>query len=38
MDIFVEHAAGLFINGLAASFYYKNLACLNTSVIAETRF
>ncbi len=30
MDIFVEHADGLFINGLAASFYYKNPVCLST--------
>jgi len=31
MDIFVEHAIGLFTNGLAASFYYKNLVCLSIS-------
>jgi len=34
-DIFIEHAAVLFVDGLAASFYYlpihKNLVCLSTS-------
>jgi len=31
MDIFVEHATGLLTNGLADSFYYKNLVCLSIS-------
>ena len=41
-DIFIEHAAVLFANGLAASFYYlpihKNLVCLSTSANPVTVF